>query len=157
MPRMRPFHSRASISLPRQHGERLRENAGRTPRIRIRERRASDLAHAQMIMLMGICVEGEFKPPQTCDAAQLRTDQRHHMIPALERFIVGICVVPLHNFPELPSIDWFEEVSKDATTILHARHFLSLDNLKVSVTLDSLGMRRGIVNHSPDTPAASGR
>jgi len=34
------------------------------------------------------------------------------MIPALERFIVGIGVVPLHNFPELPSIDWFEEVSK---------------------------------------------
>jgi len=33
---------------------------------------------------------------------------------------------------------------------------LSLDNLKVSVTLDSLGMRRGIVNHSPDTPAMLG-
>jgi hypothetical protein len=64
------------------------------------------------------------------------------MIPALERFIVGIGVVPLHNFPELPSIDWFEEVSKDATTILHARHFLSLDNLKVS-------SNAGFAGHAP--------
>src|SRR5882672_1391561 len=120
MPRMRPFHSahlhilltgiglesiNRTISAPSTRERRSAcpasmanvsaKTTGRTPRIRIRERRASDLAHAQMIMLMGICVEGEFKPPQTCDAAQPRADQRHHMIPALERFIVGIGVVPL--------------------------------------------------------------
>jgi len=51
-----PLQTReASISLPRQHGERLREkNAGRTPRIRIRERRASDpCTTPKLIMLMG--------------------------------------------------------------------------------------------------------
>src|SRR6266702_7071529 len=45
----------------------------------------------------------------------------------------------LHNFPKLPPIDRFEEISKDATTILHARHFLSLDNLKVSNNLGFAG------------------
>src|SRR4051812_25169714 len=109
-----------------------------------------------MIMLMGVGVEGELKPPQTYDAAQLRADQRHHMIPALERFVVGIGVVSLHNFPKLPSIDWFDEVSKDAIAILHARHFLSLDNLKAS---SSPGFAGHAPRHSesfPGQPCACG-
>src|SRR5260370_24736123 len=109
-----------------------------------------------MIMLMGICVEGEFKHAQTCDAAQLRAAQRHHMIQALERCIVGIGVVPLHNFAELPSIDWFEEVSKDATTILHARHFLRLDNLKVSSNAGFAGHAPWHSESFPGHPCACG-
>ncbi len=126
------FQARVSIGLLRQHGEGFRENANGTPRIRIRERRASNLAHAQMIMLMGVCLKDGFDSAQACDPAQLGADHRHKMIPAFERFVVGIAVMPLHNFPKLPSIDRFEEVPKDAIHVLHARPFLSLDNQKVS-------------------------
>jgi hypothetical protein len=82
-------------------------------------------------MLMGVGIESAFDRAQAGDLAQLSADKRHQMIPAFKRFVVGIPVMPLHNFPKLPSIDRFEEVFKDATTMLHARHFLSLDNLKV--------------------------
>ena len=57
-----PFHSRVSIGRLRQHGEGFRENAHRTTRIRIRQRRARSLAHTQMIMLMGVGIEGGFNP-----------------------------------------------------------------------------------------------
>ena len=83
------------------------------------------LPTSEMIMLMELALKASFKPAQTCDAAQLRAHQRHHMIPALERFVVGIPLVAIHNLPKLPPIDRFEELSKDAITILHARHFLS--------------------------------
>jgi hypothetical protein len=58
------------------------------------------------------------------------------MVPAFEGLVVGIAVVPLHNLAKLPSVDRFEEVSKDAIEVAHARPFLSLDNQKV------LGSRR---------------
>ena len=125
------FRSRVSIRLLRQHGEGFRENADRTPRICIRECRASNLAHTQMIMLMGIGVRVHCDPSQTLDPAQLGAHHRHQMIPALERFVVGIAVMPLHDLPKLPSIDRIEEFPKDAINVSHARPFLSLDNQKV--------------------------
>jgi len=54
------------------------------------------------------------------------------MIPAFERFVIGIAIMPLNDISEFPSVDRFEEVPKDAIHVLHARPFLSLDNLKVS-------------------------
>src|SRR5260370_9731053 len=77
------------------------------------------------------------------------------MIPAFERLVVGIAVVSLHNSSKLPSIDRFEEVSKDAITVSHARP-LSESRQPESTRFapDWSGMLRDIVNHSPDTPAA---
>src|SRR5713226_7616909 len=89
-----------------------------------------------MIMLMGVSIESACDRAQTHHLAQLGTDERHHMIPAFERLVVGVAVMPLHNSSKLPSIDRFEEVPKDAIHVLHARPFLSLDNQKV------LGSRR---------------
>ena len=74
-----------------------------------------------MIMLMGVGVKSDFDPSQARDAAQLGTDQRHQMIPAFEGFVVGIAVMPLNNLSKLPSIDRFEEVSKNAIEVAHAR------------------------------------
>src|SRR5258708_1824952 len=62
----------------------------------------------------------------------------------------------LHNPAKLPSIDWFEEVSKDATTILHARHFLCLDNLKVSSNPGFAGYAPWHSESFPGQPCACG-
>src|SRR6266849_6803261 len=79
------------------------------------------------------------------------------MIPTFERFVVGIAVMPLHDFPKLPSIDRFEEFPKDAIHVLHARPFSeSRQPESIRFTLDLPGMRCGIVNHSRDSPAKSG-
>src|SRR6266851_6370634 len=79
------------------------------------------------------------------------------MIPTFERFVVGIAVMPLHDFPKLPSIDRFEEFPKDAIHVLHARPFSeSRQPESIRFTLDLPGMRCGIVNHSRDSPALVG-
>ena len=116
-----PFHSRVSIGLLCQHGEGFRENAHRTTCIRTRERRARSLADAQMIMLMRVGLGGGFDSAQARDPAQLGAHHRHKMIPAFERFVVGIAVMPLDDFPKLSSIDRFQELPKDAIPVLHAR------------------------------------
>src|SRR5229473_3188013 len=182
MPRIRPFHSahshilpngtglesinrtisapstpRVPIGLLSQHGEDFRENAHRTTCIRTRERRARNVAHPQMIMLMGVCLKGRFDSAQARDPTQLSAHHRHKMIPAFERFVVGIAIMPLDDFPKLPSIDRFEKLPKDAIHVLHARSFsVSRQPESIRFTLDLPGMRCGIVNHSRDSPALAG-
>src|SRR5665811_1738015 len=98
-----------------------------------------------MIVLMGICLNGGFDSAQARDPAQLGAHHRHNMIPAFERFVVGIAVMPLHNFPKLPSIDRFEELPKDAIHVLHARPSSeSRQPESIRFTLDLPGMRCGI-------------
>src|SRR5216684_4127018 len=76
------------------------------------------------------------------------------MIPAFERFVVGIAVMPLNDFPKFPSIDRFEELPKDAINVLHARPLSeSRQPESIRFTLDLPGMRCGIVNRSRDSPA----
>ena len=151
------FHSRGSIGFLRQHGEGFRENAHRTTCIRTRERRARNVPRPQMIMLMGVCLKGRFDSAQACDPAQLGTHHRDQMIPTFERLVVGIAVMPLDDFPKLPSINRFEELPKDAIHVLHARPFsVSRQPESIRFTLDLPGMRCGIVNHSRDSPDARG-
>src|SRR5260221_8653607 len=119
--------------------------------------RASNDAYGHMIMLMGVRIEDAFDRAQTHHPAQLSTDQRHHVIPALERLVVGVAVILLHNPTKLPPIDRLEEISKDAIRISHARP-LSESRQPESTRFapDWSGMLRGIVNHSPDGPALAG-
>src|SRR5665811_1996 len=110
-----------------------------------------------MIVLMGIRLNGGFDSAQARDPAQLGAHHRHNMIPAFERFVVGIAVMPLHNFPKLPSINRFEELPKDAIHVLHPRPFSeSRQPESIRFTLDLPGMRCGIVNRSRDSPAKMG-
>jgi len=105
-------------------------------------------------MLMGICFKGGFDSAQACDSAQLGSHHRHEMFPAFERLVVGIAVMPLHNFPKLPSINRFEELPKDAMHVMHARPFsVSRQPESIRFTLDLPGMRCGMVNHTRDNPA----
>src|SRR5271167_1756961 len=105
------------IGHRRQQCEGLGKNPDRAPRIGIRESRASELADTQMIMLMGVRVEGGFEPAQAPDPAELGEDQRYKMIPALERFVIGIAIKPLHNRAKLPPIDRFKKAAKDAIAV----------------------------------------
>src|SRR6202043_1588001 len=114
-----------------------------------RERRARELAHAEMIMLMGVCVERGFEAAQAIDPAQLGEDQRHQMIPAVERFVVGIAIETFHNRAELPPIDRFEEARKDAIAVSHPRSLSGWGQPESTrFTPVGSGMPRYIVNHS---------
>jgi len=121
------LHHRGALApcLPigrcRKHREGFGKYLRRPPRARIRQCRASDLARTQMVMLMCVGVEGRFQPPQTVDVAQLREDQRHQMIPALKALVVGVPVVTVHNGRKPPPINRFEQTSKGAIHVAHAR------------------------------------
>src|SRR5439155_8597349 len=77
------------------------------------------------------------EPAQTINVAQLRQHQRYQMIPAVEGLVVGVPVVAVHNGRKPPPIDRFEQTSKDAIEIAHARSFLSLDNQKELICIGS--------------------
>ena len=103
----RPLTPCLAIGRVRQHRKDLRKNADRAARIGIRQRRADELIGAQMVMVLRIGVEGSLQRPQAINAGQLRVHQRDQVIPALERLVVGIPVVLVHNLLKLLSIDRF--------------------------------------------------
>src|SRR5258705_10500636 len=59
------------------------------------------------------------------------------MIPALKVLVVGVPVVAVHNSRKPPPIDRFEQTSKGAIQVAHARSFLSLDNQKELICIGS--------------------
>src|SRR5258707_7946963 len=60
----------------------------------------------------------------------------------------------LHNPAKLPPIDRFEKLPKNAIYAAHARPLSeSRQPESIQFVLDLPGMRCGIVNHSPDSPA----
>jgi hypothetical protein len=106
-----------------------------------------------MMMLMGVRLKGRFDSAQAGDPAQLSAHHRHEMLPAFERFVVGVIVMALDDFPKLPSINRLEQLPKDAIHVSHARPFsVSRQPESIRFTLDLPGMRCGIVNHSRDSP-----
>jgi len=139
---LRPFAPRRPVNHPRQHREGIGKHTDRTAFVGIRQRRAGKLIDVEMIMMLGVDVEGQFEPAQRVGVAQLREDQRHQMIPAFEALVVSVTVVVLHNGAKLPPIDRFEQIPKDAIELAHARPFLSLDNQKRPVCA-------GLAEHAP--------
>src|ERR1700726_2451325 len=110
-----------------------------------------------MIMLVGVCLKGGFDSAQARGLTKLSTHHRHKMVPAFERLVVGIAVMPLDDLPKFPSIDRLEKLPKDAIHVMHARPLSeSRQPESIRFTLDLPGMRCGIVNRSPDSPAARG-
>jgi hypothetical protein len=83
-----------------------------------------------VVLQVGIPVLGQ--PAQTSGTGKLSKNQRHHMLPALEVLVIGIAAVAFDNFTELPPVDRFEKLSKNARRKPHAPSlFLSLDNQKI--------------------------
>ena len=145
------------IGQPREHGEGLAEDRQRAAAVGIGQRRTSQLADPQMIVMVGIGVPRRLQPAKAAGAAELGIDQRHQMIPAAERLVVGIAAMAIHNRVEPPTSDRLEKIAKDAIAVAHARSFLSLDNQKVAGSACYAGHApRVIVNCSPDSPAVTG-
>src|SRR5215475_10581373 len=116
-----PLLPGAAIRLFHQHRQGLRKHRGRTTCVCVPQRRTGKLADPQMVVMMGVGIEAGDQPPQPTGTAQLRVDQRHQMIPALERLVVGIGVQAIHSRLKLSPINRFKETSKDATAKAHAR------------------------------------
>src|ERR1700722_3000675 len=75
------------------------------------------------------------------------------MIPALERFVVGVPVQAIHNALKPSSIDGFKQMPKNAIAKPHARSFCVSTTRKDRFASVRPSMHRDIVNHSPDSPA----
>src|SRR5215216_6503293 len=73
------------------------------------------------------------------------------MVPALERFVIGIAVELVHDRLELPAIDGFEEIPKDAIPKAHARPFCVSTTRKDRCESVRPSMHRDIVNQFPRT------
>src|SRR4029077_18153087 len=91
----------------------------------------------------------------------LGIEQRDQMLPALEALVIGVAVVALDDFLELPAVDRFEQLDKSAIRELHApSFFLSLDNQKIDGKFPAGGACPCDFSihptSSPDSPARSG-
>src|SRR5438132_10305685 len=109
-----------------------------------------------MIMVLWIGVKARLEGAQALDAGQLRVHQCDQMIPTLERFVVGIPVVLVHNLLKCPAVDRFKQTRKDAIGKAHARLLLCLDNQKGPICI---GAAEHAPRHSesfPGRPCASG-
>src|SRR5882724_10085813 len=79
------------------------------------------------------------------------------MIPAPERFVVSIPIVPLDRRVELPPLDRLEKVPKNAIPDAHARPFCVSTTRKGRCESVRPSMHRDIVNHFfPGQPCACG-
>jgi hypothetical protein len=71
-------------------------------------------------MVLAIGVPAGFQAAKARRAAELSIDQHHQMVPALERFVIGIPVVAIHNRLEAATIDRFNQLAKNARRKAHA-------------------------------------
>src|SRR5712691_8594426 len=149
--------SHQPVGQPRQPGEGLAEDRQRAAGIGIGQGRARQRADPEMVVVMGVGVPRRLQGAQTRDPAKLGIDQRHQMVPAAERLVVGIAGVTIHKRVKPTPRDRLEKTAKSAIAVTHARSFLSLDNQKVAgSSCCDRACTRVIVNRSPDSPASYG-
>jgi hypothetical protein len=125
-----------------QHREGLGKDGGRPPRIGVRQRRTRELAGAQMIVMLAVGIEAGLQRAKALKLAQLRIHQGHQMIPALERLVVSVAVLPIHKLGKLPTINRFKQSGKNAIGKSHARPLLCLDNQQGPICI-------GTAEHAP--------
>ena len=187
---MRPFHAAQVQTLPsgdrtgvdqahhlrafapqlpachrRQSCKGLRKNAGRAAGVGIRQCRAGQPAGAQVIVMLRIGVEAGHHGAQAVVPAQLRIDQRYQVIPALERFVVGVAVMARDDRGELPPIERFQKLFQDGRDVAHASLFSESRQpenrrgfLQTPLFCEACACDNSIhPKLSPDSPARSGR
>ena len=76
-------------------------------------------AAGEVIMVLAIGVPAGLQRPKAVEVAQLGEDQRHQMIPAEERLVIGVPVVPRHDRPEPPPVDGFQEFGENGRSEAH--------------------------------------
>ena len=109
------------VGQSRQLTEGLLEDRRRASLVGVAQRRARQLAHPEMIVLMGVGVPGRRDGAQAAGAAKLGEDQRDEMLPAAEAFIVGIPAMGGDGDLERRPRDRFEKAGENAIPIAHAR------------------------------------
>src|SRR5947207_510639 len=124
MPRIRPFHSAHSHSLPNGMGLESITRIIWVPSLRVgRSVAAANIAKVSANTPTGrrSLASESVEAAQALDAAELREYQRHQVIPALERLVVGVAVVLLHDRLQPLLVEQLEKASKDANVRGHAR------------------------------------
>ena len=99
--------------------ERIGEDGDRPTLVGVAECRMRKRAAGEVIMMLGTGVPAGLQRPKAVEVAQLREDQRHQMIPAEERFVVGVPVVPRDDRREPPPVDGFQEFGENGTSEAH--------------------------------------
>jgi hypothetical protein len=79
----------------------------------IRQRRTPQRCAAQVIVVLDIGIPALQQAAQAPGAAQLGIDQRHQMIPASERLVIGVAIVPVDDRLERPPVDDFQQGGED--------------------------------------------
>src|SRR6516164_9815552 len=109
----------------------LGKYCARPPPISIRQGRAANQPSPQVIMVHGLSIPYRLNLAQARQAAQLRTDQCHQMVPGREPFDVFVPFVPLHDRREAPPRKRFQQIAEHRIFIAHAKlSILSLINQK---------------------------
>ncbi len=113
---------------PQDFGEGFDWPAG----IGVGKRRAGDRLAAQMIMGVGVGVPAGCERAQRRRAGELGVDQHHQVLPAAERFVIGVGVSALDDRLEPPPVEGFDKLAENGRSKAHAPlSFLSLCNQKI--------------------------
>ena len=99
--------------------ERIGEDGDRPTLVGVAEGRMRKRAAGEVIMVLGTGVPAGLQRPKAVEVAQLREDQRHQMIPAEERLVVGVPVVPCDDRREPPPVDRFQEFGENGRSEAH--------------------------------------
>lgn len=116
----RALAGRLPVELVSHQAERLGKSRYGTPLVGIRQGRPHRRIAGEMVMMLAVGVPVGFQPARGGAPTELRLDLRHQMVPAPERFVVGIAVVTLDDLLELTSVDVFKQLSENARCKAHA-------------------------------------
>ena len=113
-----------AVELAGEAREQIGEHADGPASVGFGESGAGERAGAEVIMEAAAGVEGGLEGAQAGRAAELGADQRDEVIPALERFVVGVALVAGDDAGEGATIDRLEQVDKNAILKAHAWSFI---------------------------------
>jgi hypothetical protein len=71
-------------------------------------------------MVLAIGVPARLEAAQAVEGAQLGVNQRHQMVPATKRLVVGVAIAALDNGGELATVDGFKKLAEDGRRKAHA-------------------------------------
>ncbi len=116
---------------PQDFGEGFDWPAG----IGVGKRRAGDRLAAQMIMGVGVGVPAGCERAQRRRAGELGVDQHHQVLPAAERFVIGVGVSALDDRLEPPPVERIDKLAENGRSKAHAP--LSFKSLQPENTEES--------------------
>jgi len=146
------FLARVTSETAGECGEQLRKDCRRAARIGIGKGGPRHPSTAQVIVMVGLGVEGSLDRAQAIGAGELGEQQSHEMLPAVKALAIGIAVMALDNLLEPSPIDRLEKACKDARSEAHARRpFCVSTTRKYQQKTDLTGMHPATLRLIPRT------